>query len=172
MRAVLLIGLRGAGKTTTGRSLAAAMGRPFADGDDLTLARLGAASVREAWETVGEPAFRRAELAALRELLDRTPGVVAALGGGAAMTAGFTDVVRGRALILYLAAEPALLRGRLAAEDPNRPSLTGASAGGEMELIHAQRDPVYRGLADVVVDASGTREAALEAAILAAQRSL
>jgi len=164
--AVLLAGLRGSGKSTAGRLLADRLGRPFVDLDDATLARLGMGSVESAWATLGEPAFRAAELEALAEAIELSPDAVVALGGGTPMIDGFEDVARGRASVVYLHAAPAALRARVRDGDPARPPLMtegtgegmgeGASAVEEIEAVYARRDPVYRRLAKRVVEAGGT----------------
>ena len=59
--ATVLIGLRGSGKTTLGRLLAARRAVPFVDLDDRTVASAGLASVSAMFRAVGEPAFRLAE---------------------------------------------------------------------------------------------------------------
>lgn len=82
---VVLIGFMGAGKTTVGRSLAESLHCNFFDLDDLIEQR-EQKSVAEIFASSGEPAFRRAESAALNALLqDRPPAndLVLALGGGA-----------------------------------------------------------------------------------------
>ena len=66
---VILIGLRGSGKTTVGRALAARLGVSFCDLDDVTVRAMGASSVAEAWRAQGERGFREAEGRALAEAL-------------------------------------------------------------------------------------------------------
>src|SRR5438045_8658642 len=81
---VALVGFMGAGKTTVGRELARRLRWEFIDLDDVIVAAEGR-SVGAIFRDSGEPAFRRAEAAALREVL-RAPasgGLVLALGGGA-----------------------------------------------------------------------------------------
>jgi len=125
------------------------------DLDDLTRGALGCSTVREAWESSGEPAFRRAELVALRRVLRDRPGVVVALGGGTPMIEGFAHVLPEGARLVYLHAPPGVLRSRLAEGDPDRPPLLGRSVLDEIGAVYDARDPVYRGLAHTVVDASG-----------------
>jgi shikimate kinase len=84
MIAVALVGFMGAGKTTVGRALAARLGWRFEDLDDRIRAR-EERSIEQIFQESGEPAFRKLESAALRDLLfsdERTP-LVAVLGGGA-----------------------------------------------------------------------------------------
>ncbi|QKK09395.1 MAG: hypothetical protein HND58_15335 [Planctomycetota bacterium] len=100
---LLLIGLRGSGKSTLGRLVAErlvadGLVAAFSDLDDAVLARLGHATVAEAWNTLGEPAFRTAETACLRErvpaaLDDGTPQVVVALGGGTPTAPGAAELL-------------------------------------------------------------------------------
>jgi len=156
---VLLMGLRGSGKTSVGALLAPSMGRPFEDTDNLAAESLGEASVADAWRAHGEPAFRQAERAALERLLAQR-GLVIALGGGTPTAPGASeliDIARGErsAVTVYLRFPPRVLRSRLeqaGGAGPDRPSLTGADPLEEIEAVHAQRDPLYRSLADLVIE--------------------
>jgi shikimate kinase len=162
MRAIALMGLRGSGKSTVGRRLAEQVGRPFVDLDRRALALLGAATVAEAWARHGEPAFRAAELSALERVLEGEPEAVVALGGGTGMIDGFEAVTEDRARLVYLRAEPEVLAGRISDGEADRPALKGESATGEMRSVFAERDPRYRSLAAVIVDASGSVEEVVE----------
>jgi len=155
-RHLILMGLRGSGKTTLGRSLAARLQLPFIDLDARTRALLGVATVRQAFDTRGEPAFREAETQALRAALGEPPAVIA-LGGGTPTAPGAAELLReaiedSRAHLVYLRAQPATLRARLARDDPDRPSLTGADALDEMDAVSAARDPGYRELATAILE--------------------
>lgn len=168
---LILIGLRGSGKTTVGGLLAARLGRPFIDLDDLVAKALGSESPGQAWRARGEAAFRSAEVAALRESL-HIPGQVLSLGGGTPTAPGAAELLQaerasGRARIVYLAAGPEVLRQRLAQTDlASRPSLTGTGVLDEIAAVHATRDGLYRTLADAVIDTAG-RDAGAIAADLA-----
>ncbi len=83
-RAVLLVGFMGAGKTSVGRALGRRLGLPFEDLDDRIQQREGK-SIEQIFRESGEAEFRRAETAALRELLAELGSSfrVVALGGGA-----------------------------------------------------------------------------------------
>jgi shikimate kinase len=89
LQTVLLVGFMGAGKTSVGRALSRRLGLPFEDLDDRIQNREGK-TIEQIFRESGEAEFRRAETAALRELLGelrRSPCVVA-LGGGAFVQAG------------------------------------------------------------------------------------
>jgi shikimate kinase len=80
---VFLVGFMGAGKTSVGRALSRRLGLPFEDLDIRIQNREGK-TIAEIFRESGETGFRKAETAALRELLGelrRAPSVVA-LGGG------------------------------------------------------------------------------------------
>ena len=85
VRAVVLVGFMGAGKTSVGQALARDLGWRFEDLDQRIERREGR-KIAEIFRKSGEAAFRRAEQEALRELLDELPNgspKVIALGGGA-----------------------------------------------------------------------------------------
>ena len=152
---LILMGLRGSGKTTVGRLMAERVGRVFVDLDDVTPRRLGVSTVREAWDRFGQPAFREAEAAALAEQL-AADGLVLSLGGGTPTAPGAADMLRqaaSRDRVVYLRASPRGLRNRLAAtEMGSRPAITGGDPLDEMERVWTARDPLYRELAGEIID--------------------
>ena len=137
------------------------MNRIFVDLDDQTAAALGEQTAGEALGRHGLAAFRSAEAVALADALTN-PNQVLALGGGTPTAPGAAALLRehraaGSIHIVYLAVDAATLRSRLAADPTLRPSLTGAGTVNEVESMLAERDPLYRQLADIIIDAgSGT----------------
>jgi shikimate kinase len=82
---VILVGFMGAGKSSVGRVLAEQLGWTFEDLDDRIEQREGR-KVPQIFRDSGEVGFRRAEHAALKELmreLQAAPERIVALGGGA-----------------------------------------------------------------------------------------
>lgn len=158
---VLLIGLRASGKTTVGRLVAAGSGVAFVDLDDRTAAVLGVGSAADGLRMMGEAAFRAAEAAALLAVLGETGGAVVALGGGSPIAPGAAEMIREwrkarGGFVVYLAASADALQRRLAGLDPGeRPPLTELGTVGEVERLHGQRDPLYRSLADRVIETEG-----------------
>ncbi len=156
---IVLMGLRGSGKSTLARALAHALAVPAIDLDDAVAHAAGAAGPGAAFRALGQARFRDLESALLTEHLARPPFVLA-LGGGTPTAPGAATALeraaRAGALVVYLRATPATLRSRLAGTDlAARPSLTGAGVVEEIEAVFAARDPVYRGLAGLVLESDG-----------------
>jgi shikimate kinase len=160
-RHIVLMGLRGSGKTTAGRELASRLGLAYTDLDNVTPRILGRESVAEAWQLDGEPAFRLAETRAISQVIGPTQSVIA-LGGGSPTAPGAAEILSnaarsGEILLIYLRASAASLRNRLETNGPgiNRPSLTGKDPLQEIEDVLQKRDPLYRSLANVVIEVDG-----------------
>jgi shikimate kinase len=171
-RSIVIIGYRGSGKTTVGRRLADWLGYAFADSDAAVVERFAGMPIKQIWEQHGEPAFRQAEGQVVEELVQQ-PKCVIALGGGAVIdfngsSAGREAVMSADVLRVYLQADAETLASRIAGDvhsAQSRPSLSGiASAIEEVVTVLAKREPVYRSVADVVVDVARlTPEQAVEA---------
>lgn len=163
----MLIGLRGAGKTTVARLLGETLSRPHYDTDALIEAESGR-TIRDWFESSGEAEFRRVESDILRRLLERS-GQIISVGGGAVLTEENRVRMKSAAWCVWLRAQPGALQRRLLA-DPRtpltRPALTGLPLPDELRLLAEQRDPLYAALADHVVD-TDDRDSAQIAAHLA-----
>lgn len=154
------MGLRGCGKSTLAPLAAARLGLGWLDLDDMTKTRLGARTVADAWTRAGEAGFRAAEFDALRGALTDEEGVLA-LGGGTLMNDAarvwFSEYRQAHPVFLiYLRITPGVQRARLAQSSvADRPSLTGKGVLEELDDVFALRDPVYRSLADEVIECDG-----------------
>ncbi|MEE8601175.1 shikimate kinase [Euzebya tangerina] len=82
-RNIVLIGMMGSGKTTVGRHVAKALGRPFVDTDDVVEGELGK-PISQIFDDQGERVFRAAETEAVRRVA-AIHGQVVAVGGGAVL---------------------------------------------------------------------------------------
>jgi shikimate kinase len=153
---VLLIGLRGSGKTTIGRELAGRVNRLLVDLDERVLATFAEASVSEVWTAHGEAAWRDAEAAILEAVL-RDADQVVALGGGTPMIADARRRIEscrraGEARVVYLHCDVKELVRRLSRDVGDRPSLTGADPVDEIRTVLEARETTYLELADFVCD--------------------
>jgi shikimate kinase len=148
---ICLVGMMGAGKTTVGRQLAKRLGRRFVDADHEIEARTGV-RIPTIFEIEGEAGFRRREAEAI-EALTREHGLVLATGGGAVLDPANRRRLREAGLVVYLRVLPLVLYERTR-HDRNRPLLQVADPLGRLEELFGQRDPLYREVADVIVDTS------------------
>jgi shikimate kinase len=146
---LFLVGMMGAGKSTIGRLLARRMKRPYIDSDQEIEQRCGV-SVPVIFDIEGEPGFRAREAQIIAELAERE-GIVLATGGGAVLDAESRRRLAARGTVVYLHALPADLHERVR-HDKNRPLLATADPLAKLELLYAERDPLYREIADIVVD--------------------
>lgn len=171
---LVLIGLRGSGKTSIGAATAARLGMRFVDLDERVLADFAEPSVEAIFHRHGEAAFRLAEVVALREALSGVPAVVS-LGGGTASAAGGSQMLKEAAkiglcgIVLLDARNDTLLARILADRDRRpggRPPLTDRSDAEELRLLRLARDPLHAGLADwrIETDDLSIEEAARQVA--------
>ena len=139
----------GAGKTTLGRILAKKLGKRFVDSDHEIEARTGA-SIPTIFEIEGEAAFRRREAEAIRDL-SAQEDLVLATGGGAVLNPDSRVYLKQRGIVIYLRASVSSILARTA-HDKSRPLLQTADPRKKLEELTASREPLYREVADLVID--------------------
>jgi shikimate kinase len=149
---VALVGLSGAGKSTVAPMLARRLGYLAVDLDRAVEARAGR-GVAELFDRLGEAGFRDLEAAELQRVLDGPPAVVAT-GGGVVLRAANRERLRSQARVVWLRADPADLADRLAGCGEERPLLAGDAAAA-LRRLAAEREHLYREVADVTVDVTG-----------------
>jgi shikimate kinase len=165
---LVLIGYRATGKSQAARVLSARLGWPWFDADDQIERRAGC-SIARIFDEQGEEAFRALESEIVAELAER-PRSVLALGGGAVMRAENREAIARQGRVAWLTASPETILRRIQADadsSARRPNLT--AAGGITEIIAtlAERNPVYRQCAHLVVDTEDKTPAEVADAILA-----
>jgi shikimate kinase len=145
---VFLVGPMGAGKSTIGRQLSSVLKKEFKDSDHEIIARTGA-SIPLIFEIEGEEGFRKRESAMIDELT-QLHDIVLATGGGAVLREENRRHLKARGVVIYLFASVDQLFERTC-RDRNRPLLQTEDPRGRLEELMAQRDPIYRQVADMVV---------------------
>lgn len=144
-----LVGLMGAGKTTVGRLLARHYGSAFRDSDHEIEARTGV-KIPHIFEIEGEEGFRRREAGVIAELT-QLPGLVLATGGGAILSPDNRAALKANGLVIYLRGSPEHLYERMR-HDRNRPLLQTDNPLEKLRMLYRMRDPLYREIADLVMD--------------------
>jgi shikimate kinase len=149
---VVLIGPPSAGKSSVGALLAAELGVPFADTDDLVAAAAGK-PVGDIFVDDGEPVFRELERAAVARGLESAAasgqdGGVLALGSGAVLDPDVRRMIAGRPIV-YLEAGFATIAKRTGMDRP-RVVIPG-NPRGMLRAMLEERRPVYAELATITV---------------------
>ena len=172
-RNLVLIGYRATGKTSVGAKLARVLKRPFVDLDRVLVAEAGQ-SVAEIVAQGGWDEFRRRE----KELVaryHRRRGQVLATGGGVILDPENVGKLKENGVLVWLKADPETIRERLAQDQTqvsNRPSLTTDNYLAEVERVLAERQSLYRKVADLEIDTGGLGISQVADLILAATRPL
>ena len=148
---IFLVGPRGAGKSTIGRHLAAFLNRPFFDIDNEIEARTGA-DIQWIFDMEGEEGFRVREAKALLELIQNDTSSVIATGGGIVLREDNREVLRENGQVIYLSATKEQLYDRTR-KDKSRPLLQVDNRREVIDQLVKKRDPLYRGIADLVFPA-------------------
>jgi shikimate kinase len=166
---LFLIGLPGAGKTTLGRQLARRLRKTFVDADAELEQKLGV-TIATIFEIEGEAGFRDREQAVIAELTERT-NIVLATGGGSVIRPLNRERLREYGTVVYLHAEPPTVYARTR-RNRNRPLLNTADPLARLTELYMQRDPLYREIADRVVESEREILARFAQELEAAQREL
>ena len=146
---LFLVGLPGAGKSTLGRQLARRLNKRFVDADAELEQRLGV-SIPTIFEIEGEAGFRDREEATMAELTQLSD-IVLSTGGGAVLRPANRLRLRENGTVIYLHADPAVLWERVR-HNRNRPLLQTAEPQNRLVTLYAERDALYREVADHVVE--------------------
>lgn len=165
---VFLVGPMGAGKTTIGRHLARSLGLGFADSDAEIEARTGA-DIPWIFDVEGEAGFRDREEAVIAEMT-AWENTVLATGGGAVLRPANRSALAGRGFVIYLRTtlDEQLRRTR---KDRNRPLLQTQDPEATLKRLFSERDPLYRAVADLVIDTDSSSPKTVARRVLDALRA-
>jgi shikimate kinase len=144
----------GAGKSAVGRYLAKTLHLSFVDSDDEIESRTGV-DIPFIFEKEGEAGFRKREAAVIDDL-SRMDGVVLATGGGAVIDVDTRSRLGARGFVVYLftTVDQQVLRTKKGRE---RPLLESADPRTTLQELLDWRDPLYREIADIVVETDGRK---------------
>ena len=166
---IALIGLRGAGKSTLGRRLAAQLNVPFVELAELIAVESGL-SLSEIFSLYGQAAYRRYERRALERAIATHERVVIATGGSLVSEAATYELLLRSCHTVWIAATPAEHMSRVMAQGDLRPMQASREAMADLKRILENRRSLY-GRADAVIETSGRTidDSAAELAALAAR---
>lgn len=143
----ILVGPPGAGKSTIGRRLAAALGVDVYD-TDAAIEREAGRSIPEIFAQDGEAGFRKIEEQVVLRAIEEQGGVVS-LGGGAILSATTRKALVGQTVV-YL--EISVAEGlRRTGVNNNRPLLAGDNPEAKYRALMRTRRPLYRRVATIRV---------------------
>jgi len=146
-RAIVLVGMMGAGKSSIGRRLAQRLDIPFVDADAEIEVAAGM-SIADIFATRGEPEFRAGEARVIARLLDGGAQVVAT-GGGAFMNADTRAAIKAKGVSVWLKADFEVLMRRIKRRN-DRPLLKTDDPAAKLQELIDLRYPTYE-LADLMV---------------------
>jgi len=139
---IVLVGIPGSGKTSTGRELAKLLRWPFLDLDEQIAERAGM-SVRDIFATHGEAHFRALERALTEQLATVAAPMVVAPGGGWITVPGLAALLRPPAMLVWLKVSPQRAIERMGAGISRRPMLAGPAPLGALASLAAARESFY-----------------------------
>jgi shikimate kinase len=146
---IFLIGLMGAGKSTVGRVLARKLNSRFIDSDHALEERCGV-KIPTIFEMEGEAGFRKREAQIIEELTQEK-GLILATGGGSVLLPENRRALSERGTVVYLHANPIELWHRTKGGE-GRPLLQNGDPKNILENLYALRDPLYREIADHIIE--------------------
>tara|TARA_B100000963_G_scaffold65434_1_gene53673 strand:+ start:647 stop:1159 length:513 start_codon:yes stop_codon:yes gene_type:complete len=151
---IFLIGPMGAGKSVVGRYLARSLNLSFVDSDDEIELRTGV-DIPFIFEKEGESGFRKREAIVIDDLSKRE-NIVLATGGGAIVENDSRSRLGARGFVVYLytTVDQQVTRTSKGRE---RPLLQDVDPRTALEQLLLFRDPLYREIADIIVETDGRK---------------
>ena len=160
---IVLIGMRGSGKTSVGKLLAARLGNKFVEMDEMITGKAGM-SIAEIVTRHGWSEFRNIEADITRTAAGMDNTINATGGGVVTEEANLRELKRTGKLVWLRASLETLLKRTQ--DDSSRPSLTGQPPEEEMAAILKERRPVYERAADFIVDTDDASPKAVAESII------
>ncbi len=149
---IILTGMRGSGKSTLGKLIAAKLNREFIDLDS-HIERLANKKIAQLVEEHGWSHFRNLESQATEEISQRD-NLVIATGGGTFLDKKNAQKLKKNGIVLLLTADTKTLTQRIKF-DSNRPPLTDKKTlEAELEQLWEERKDIYIKNADLIYDNS------------------
>src|SRR5215510_1080089 len=139
---IALVGLRGAGKTTLGRSAAEKLNMPFVE-LDREVERASGMELSEIFSVHGQGMFRRLERQCLETIVARFERAMIATGGSLVTEPATYDLLLSTCFVVWLSATPDEHMSRVLAQGDLRPMADGPQAMDDLKAILESRTPLY-----------------------------
>ncbi len=139
-RALVLVGLMGAGKSVIGKRVATMLRLPFYDSDQ-EIEKAAQMTITEIFEIYGESEFRALEQRVILNLMKKNP-LVLATGGGAYINENIRKAIHKNGISIWLKVDLDILMQRVS-KHPTRPLLQTANPKETMQKLMEQRYPIY-----------------------------
>lgn len=147
---VILIGMRGSGKSTIAKKLSRKLNKPYAEVDKL-IAEKARISIPEMVRRYGWEYFRELEAQMTKDICQNTDMIIAT-GGGVVTRPENVETIKQAGKVIYLKAQISTLLHRVGI-DPNRPALTNKkNLKEEMTEVLRQREELYESTANLIID--------------------
>jgi shikimate kinase len=156
MKNIVLIGYRCTGKSSVGKELSERLHRPFFDTDDIITGQTGL-SIKEIVERGGWNLFRRKERKVITQMAATGNGIIAT-GGGMFDNSENRSIMKQNGFFIWLTADAETIMSRLLSHEKSesqRPPLSRDDLATETISMLQKREPIYRDMADLIIDTTG-----------------
>lgn len=147
---IVLVGMRGSGKTTIAKLLSQKLKKEYLDLDEIMVKKIKM-TIPEIVEKYGWDYFRDKESAIVKEV-SLLENKIISTGGGVVIRKKNISALTKNGVIIFLKASAKTLLDRIG-DDPNRPSLTNKKTKKEeIEELLKQRKRLYEEAADQIIE--------------------
>lgn len=147
---IVLIGIRGSGKTTVGKILARKLGRELVEMDELITRKAGL-SISEIVERYGWAKFRDIEEELTSEVAGRD-NIINASGGGVVTREKNIATLKKKGVMVWLQAGVDTLVKRIGEDSERPPLVSDRTQREDMEITLKERKPLYQQAADLAIN--------------------
>lgn len=148
-RTIVLIGMMGAGKTTTGFGLAQRLGLKFID-SDREIEKDENLTTMEIFEQKGEEYFKEIEKDVIKKILKATKPQVLSIGGNAYDDDEIRQIIKEKSISVFLDVDLDILIKRVERRN-SRPALEGKNKAEVMTEMYEKKYPIYT-TTDIIVN--------------------
>ncbi|MFH0776050.1 MAG: shikimate kinase [Patescibacteria group bacterium] len=145
---LVLVGMRGSGKTAVGKVLAKFLDFEFVDVDS-ALEKNESAKIAEIVAKNGWDFFRELETKWTKKIADEK-NLVISTGGGVILKKENVSALKKNGIVIFVDTPLEILQKRVA-QNSKRPSLTGDDPAAELAKVWRDREKLYRAAADITV---------------------